>query len=100
MIDKKAKTYHEIVNLKKCYTLANYFTNITENVFSEIYDFLGKFPENKIVANRQVLSFVDREENVVKTIPVIPRNESFNAIEVSKSGVSFISLHDLNEYYS
>ena len=39
MIDKKPKTYNEIVRLKKCYTLTNYYNNITENVFNEIYDF-------------------------------------------------------------
>ena len=27
MIDKKPKTYNEIVRLKKCYTLTNYYDN-------------------------------------------------------------------------
>ena len=48
MIDKKPKTYNEIVRMKKCYTLTQYFSNITENVFNEIYNFLGENPENTI----------------------------------------------------
>ena len=28
MIDKKPKTYNEIVRMKKCYTLTNYYSNI------------------------------------------------------------------------
>ena len=58
MIDKKPKTYNEIVRLKKCYTLANYYSNITENMFNEIYDFLAESEDNSIVANQNILSFV------------------------------------------
>ena len=52
MINKKPKTYNELIRMKKCYTLAKYYSNITESLFNEIYDFLGANPENTILANQ------------------------------------------------
>lgn len=100
MIDKKPKTYNEIVRLKKCYTLTNYFNNITENVFNEIYNFLGQSPDNSIVANQQVLSFVDATTKVIKTIPLVPKNNSFDAIRIGKTGVSVTPHYDPSSYHS
>lgn len=100
MIDKKPKTYNEIVRLKKCYTLTNYFSNITENIFNEIYDFLGQSEENVVVANQQVLSFVDATTKVIKTIPLIPKNNSFDVIRMDKSGVSVTPHYESSSSYS
>lgn len=59
MIDIKPRTYNEIIRLKKCYELASHYTNITENIFSEMYEFLEHCEENSIVATRSILSFID-----------------------------------------
>lgn len=88
MIDKKPKTYNEIVRMKKCYTLTQYFSNITENVFNEIYNFLGESPDNTIVANQNSLSFVNGATQVVKSMPLTPKNSSFDNIEITQNGVS------------
>lgn len=50
---RKLKKYPEFdsFRIKKCYTLTKYFSNITENVFDEIYDFLGQSSDNTIIAN-------------------------------------------------
>ena len=77
MIDKKPKTYNEIVRLKKCYTLANYYSNITENMFNEIYDFLAESEDNSIVANQNILSFVDGTGKVAKTFSIVPKKYIF-----------------------
>ena len=100
MIDKKPKSYNEIVRLKKCYTLTKYYSNITENVFNEIYDFLGQSPENTIVANQEVLSFVDSTTKVVKTIPLVPINDSFDSIKINNSGVSVVSHYSSSSFRS
>lgn len=94
MIDKKPKTYNEIIRLKKCYTLANYYTNITENMFNEIYDFLGENSANSIVANRTVLSFVDEIGKVVKTFSVVPKNTSFDKIDIDNDRFSVTPHYD------
>lgn len=94
MIDKKPKTYNEIVRLKKCYTLANYYSNITENMFNEIYDFLTESEDNSIVANQDILALVDGFGKVVKTFSVLPKNTSFDRIDVSDRGVSVIPHYD------
>lgn len=45
MIEKKPKTYNEIIRLKKCYTLANYYSDITENMFnSQVTQRQGRLP--------------------------------------------------------
>ena len=59
MIDKNPRTYNEIIKLKRCYELASHFTNITENIFGEMYEFLEHCEEHSIVATRNKLSFVD-----------------------------------------
>ena len=100
MIDKKPKNYNEIVRLKKCYMLTKYFSNITENIFNEIYDFLGQSPDNTIVANQKILSFVDSTTKVVKTIPLIPINNSFDSIKINNSGVSIVPHYEPSSYSS
>src|SRR5574344_2330361 len=95
MIDKNPKTYNELIRLKKCYTLANYYSNISEDMFEEIYIFLGGSQKNAIVANKKVLSLVDEKSKVVKTFPLIPRNSSFDNIKINKEGI-VITPH----YYS
>lgn len=94
MIDKKPKTYNEIVRLKKCYTLANYYSNITENMFNEIYDFLAESENNSIVANQNILSFVDGTGKVIKTFSIVPKNTSFDRIDISDRGVSVTTHYD------
>lgn len=100
MIDKKPKNYNEIVRLKKCYTLTKYFSNITENIFNEIYDFLGQSPDNTIVANQEVLSFVDSTTKVIKTIPLTPINNSFDSIKINNSGVSVVPHYEPSSSWS
>lgn len=100
MIDIKPKTYNEIVRLKKCYTLANYYNDVTENLFNEIYNFLGESPMNSIVANQQVLSFVDGASKVVKTVSLTPKNFSFDSIKVGSKGVSITPHYEPNYYGS
>ena len=90
MIDKKPKTYNEIVRMKKCYTLTQYYSNITENVFNDIYNFLGENPDNTIVANQSVLSFVNGATQVVKSLPLVPKNSSFDSIKIGRNGVSVV----------
>lgn len=94
MIDKQPKTYNEIIRLKKCYTLANYYSNITENMFNEIYDFLGESPDNSIVANQTILSFVDENGKVIKTFSIIPKDTSFDRINIDDKGVSVTPHYD------
>ena len=88
MINQKPKTYNEIVRMKKCYTLSQYFSNITENVFNEMYNFLGESPNNTIIANQNSLSFVNGATQVVKSIPLTPKNYSFDNIKINQNGVS------------
>ena len=90
MIEKKPKTYNEIIRMKKCYTLSNYYSNITENIFNEIYDFLGESSDNSIVANTNLLSFVDSTTKVVKTYPLVPKNLSIDAVKINNDGISVI----------
>jgi DNA polymerase III alpha subunit (gram-positive type) len=90
MIEKKPKTYNEIIRLKKCYTLSNYYTNITENMFNEMYDFLSKSPDNIVVANRSSLSLVDEKLKVIKTYQVNPKTESFDKVTINDRGVSVV----------
>ena len=94
MIDRKPKTYNEIVRLKKCYTLANYYSNITENMFNEIYDFLAESENNLIVANQNILSFVDGTGKVVKTFSIVSKNTSFDRIDISDKGFSITPHYD------
>lgn len=94
MIDKKPKTYNEIVRLKKCYTLANYYANITENMFNEIYNFLAESENNSVVANQNILSLVDDAGKIVKTFSVIPKNTSFDRINIDNRGVSVTPHYD------
>lgn len=89
-MDKKPKTYNEIIRMKKCYMLTKYYTNITENMFDEIYEFLGKSPKSTVVANRNMLSLVDGRGKVVKTYPVTPSTTSFDGINVNERGISVI----------
>ena len=100
MIDKKPKSYNEIIRLKKCYTLTQYFSNITENIFNEVYDFLSQSPNNSIVANQQILSFVDENLKVIKTFSVIPINDSFDRIEIDDSDVSVTPNYESSSYHS
>ena len=59
MINIQANSYNKIMRLKKCYELANYYTNITENIFEEMYEFLEHCEEHKIIATNGILSFID-----------------------------------------
>ena len=58
MINIAPRTYHEVVRLQKCYTLASHYTDITEDVFSRIYRFLGQSERNAVVAGRHIISLV------------------------------------------
>lgn len=93
MIDKNPKTYNELIRLKKCYTLANYYSNISEDMFEEVYNFLGESPKNAIVANRKVLSLLDEHSKVVKVFPLIPSSSSFDSIKINKKGISVIPYY-------
>ena len=88
MINIKPKTYNEIVRMKKCYTLTQYFSNITENIFNEIYNFLGASPDNTVVANQNLLSFVDGTNQVIKTFPLTSNSSTFDKIKLDKSGLT------------
>ena len=90
MINIKPKTYNEIVRMKKCYILTQYFSNITEDVFNEIYNFLGENSANTIIANQNVLSFVNAATQVVKSIALVPKNSSFDSIKINQSGISVV----------
>lgn len=94
MIDKKPKTYNEIVILKKCCTLINYYSNITENMFNEIYDFLAESKNNSIASTQNILALVDGAGKVVKTFSVVSKNTSFDRIDVSNRGVSVTPHYD------
>ena len=87
----KPKTYNEIVRMKKCYILSQYFSNITENVFNDVYDFLGKSQDNTVVANKDVLYFIDSTNQVVKSLPVTPKNLSFDSIKISDRETNIVS---------
>lgn len=50
--------------------MANYYTNITENMFNEIYDFLGENLANSIVANRTVLYGVVHQEIITTIVKI------------------------------
>lgn len=43
-----------------------------------------------IVANQNVLSFVNGASQVVKTLPLIPKNFSFDSIKINKNGVVIV----------
>ena len=94
MIEKKPKTYNEIIRLKKCYTLANYYSDITENMFNEIYDFLAESEANTIVANQNILSLVDGAGKVVKAFSVSATTKSFDRMEISNRGFSVTPHYD------
>ena len=94
MIDIKPKTYNEAVRLKKCYTIANYYSNITENVFNEIYEFLGESDKNSIVASRSILSFVNDAGKVIKTLTVIPKDNSFDGISIDKKSITIVPHYE------
>ena len=59
MINIQANSYNKIMRLKRCYELASYYTNITENTFEEMYEFLEHCEEHKVVASQGILSFID-----------------------------------------
>ena len=100
MIDKKPKTYNEIIRLKKCYTLSNYFLDVTENMFNEIYDFLSLDSKNTIVANRENIFLVDTNNKVVKTFKVTSKNSSFDQININDDKFSVTPHYDPSSSYS
>lgn len=94
MIDKKPKTYNEIIRLKKCYTLADYYIDVTENMFNEIYDFLNQDSKNTIVANRENIFLVDSNSKIVKTFKATPKNSSFDQININDDKFSVTPHYD------
>ena len=100
MINKNPKTYNEIIRMKKCYELTKYYTNVTENMFNEIYDFLGLSPMNTVIANQNVLSLVDEHSKIVKTYNMAPKNLSFDNIKVSNSGITVVPHYEPHSYSS
>lgn len=87
MIDIKPKTYSEILRLKNCYTLIKYFSSITENMFIEIYEFLGENEYNSIMATQNVLAFANSDKEIVKSYTVSPKNISFDKIHITNKKV-------------
>ena len=87
MINIQANSYNKIMRLKKCYELANYYTNITENIFEEMYEFLEHCEEHKIVASNGILSFIDGAGKTVKTFAVMPKDIIYNKIIIDNEGV-------------
>lgn len=87
MIDIKPKTYSEILRLKNCYTLIKYFSSITENMFIEIYEFLGENEYNSIMATQNVLAFANSDKEIVKSYAVSPKNISFDKIRITNKKV-------------
>ena len=59
MINIQPKSYNKIMRLKRCYELADYYSNITENIFEEMYEFLEHCEEHKLVAANGILFFID-----------------------------------------
>ena len=94
MSEIKPKTYNEIIRLKKCYTLASYYSSITEEMFSEMFEFLGQSENNSIVANQNIISFVDENGKVVKTYAVAAKNTSFDAININNKKISITPHYD------
>ena len=90
MNKQKPKTYNEIVRMKKCQTLANYYSNITENMFNEVYNFLAADNNNSAVANRTVLSLVDAKGTVTKTFPLVLKNSAIDGLKIGSGGISVI----------
>lgn len=100
MINKKPKTYNELIRMKKCYTLAKYYSNITESLFNEIYDFLGANPGNTILANQEILSLVDNLGKVVKTYPLTIRANLYDRVEITDSGIRAVPHYIPGSDYS
>ena len=100
MINKKPKTYNELIRMKKCYTLAKYYSNITESLFNEIYDFLGANPGNTILANQEILSLVDNLGKVVKTYPLTIRANLYDRVEITASGIRAVPHYIPGSDYS
>ena len=92
MINKKPRTYNEIIRLKRCYTLANYYTNITENIFNEMYEVLSLSEKNSIRATQRILSFIDENKKIVKTYSLNPKDSTFDKIDIDNDNF-YITLH-------
>ena len=100
MINKTPKTYNDLIRMKKCYTLAKYYSNITEDLFNEIYDFLGEKKGNTIIANQQILSLVDSTGRVVKTYPLIIRADLYDSVQITDSGIRAVPHYTPSSGYS
>ena len=93
-MNKKPTTYNEIIRMKKCYTLAKYFSDISEEELNAMYTFLGESPHNTIVANQEILSLVDDKGKVVKSFSVSPIDTSFDNITISNQDIVIIPHYD------
>lgn len=100
MIDIKPKTYSEILRLKNCYTLIKYFSSITENMFIEIYEFLGENEYNSIMATQNVLAFANSDKEIVKSYAVSPKNISFDKIRITNKKVYVTQSYGQIDYSS
>ncbi|MBO5475207.1 MAG: hypothetical protein J5982_01720 [Bacilli bacterium] len=82
MINKAAKTYNEIIIKKKCYDLLKYIY-LTDDELNKIYDFLLKDKNNnKIIVTQNSLFYNDGKNNIL-SLPIVPKNGSFDKLEVS-----------------
>ena len=90
MINIAPRTYHEVVRLQKCYTLASHYTDITEDVFSRIYRFLGQSERNAVVAGRHIISLVNSNREIVKAFAVTAADDSFDRIEMDQKSFALI----------
>ena len=100
MIDIKPKKYSEILRLKNCYTLIKYFSSITENMFIEIYEFLGENEYNSIMATQNVLAFANSDKEIVKSYAVSPKNISFDKIRITNKKVYVTQSYGQIDYSS
>jgi hypothetical protein len=66
-------------------------------LFYETYDFLGQSDSNAVVANQQILSFIDGTAKIVKSYPLAPKTTSFDSININRSGVSVVPHYDPSE---
>ncbi|MBP3502241.1 MAG: hypothetical protein J6K42_02020, partial [Clostridia bacterium] len=82
------KTYNEVIRKKRCYDLAKYYF-VSDEILVEIYNFLSASKENKICANRNMISFYS-EGKMVKSIAVTPKTSSFDGVNLSASTFTII----------
>ena len=87
----------ELIRRKKCLKLNEYYSNIDSDLIDEASDFLKKEENNEIIANKNILSFINGDK-IIKTRPLISKNNSIDSIRISNSAISLVPCYD--SYYS